>query len=241
MLQINRKRNFKTIDEVTDQEEEENQLETVSSSSFDKTPPAKLKIMSNKTIPTNPDIFYILSNSLIYDTKIDPRNCKYLLAALLNTPFSLNLDTYVHPRIHALVELVNQQKASIVFNQYNYADILPIYVDPNDESNITVAKPFEVLTGVYNQHVREIFRQHKEIERELYLKSFAIYYQKVLLTRVLKKIKNRAKYSTSNGKLSIATSLDKIVNIFINENNKPELFYSENSVYLRSLSPTSVL
>lgn len=165
----------------------------------------------------------------------------FATTALLNMPYSMNANT--HPRFLALNELINQYKASQVFGQYNYIERVPAMSIDNDDTLPSVLnEPFQALAGTISQPVCRILESLKQLERVKYRKAIISMKSGKLQRRVGQTLSRRKKNYTESNDDSLSRSIREISTIFNRQSNeKPELFYTDNSVYLRYLAPVNVM
>lgn len=177
-----------------------------------------------------------------YNLQDDVGLMKFCTAALLNMPYTIK-SSKMHPVIHALNELINQQKSSFVYSQYNYIERVPFMSNANDgDSSATqgiINEPFTSLSGVINEPIIRILKQIKKLERIKYCKAIIARNERTLKKNTLQILKGRKNTKLINNKdwrrhSKLAHSIQNIYNIF--KNNKPEIFYTNKSIYLRNLN-----
>lgn len=196
--------------------------------------------------PTKPFTSY-------YDIQNDPGNIKYAVASMFNCPFRVNVHNameeaapynknfYIHPKILALNELHNQLKASLVFGQYNYIEISPALADNTDYRHCQINAPFHAMRGPFNAPVARILNriyhwQYVKIKKEIMQKAYTPSVQR--LSRVWSR--RRRRHTDSTGKDYAAKSINYIADVFNAQSDKPELLYTNTTVYLRHLKPIEI-
>ena len=158
----------------------------------------------------------------------------YSISALQNCPYEIRSSTPLHPFIVAMLALINQQKASLVFNQYNYADVLPVAA--SDSNNAILAQPFPALTGPFNAPVRRVLHELKEWEKIKAKKTIIKRrLQSAQLRQLATLIRRPPLLRTDLRPLLSSKYVQNIANLFRQRAKKPELLYSNKSVYLRYL------
>lgn len=175
-----------------------------------------------------------------YNLQDDVGLMKFCTSALLNMPYTIK-SSKMYPAIHALNELINQQKSSFVYNQYNYIERIPFMsnVDDGDLSATTgiINEPFASLSGVINEPIIRILKQIKKLEQIKYCKAIMARNERTLKKNthhILKSRKQTKLIDDNDWHSKLAHSIQNIYNIF--KNNKPEIFYTNKSIYLRNLN-----
>lgn len=213
-------------------------------------PPATVSTTSTDTLELENNEAIIKPFTEYYDIQNDPGNIKFAVASLLNCPFRVNMknaiaeasiynkDFYIHPKILALNELHNQLKASLVFGQYNYVEISPALADNTDASHCKINPPFHALRGPFNAPTARIL---SEIYRWQYIKS-----KKDIMVRAYNPNVQRLSKAWSRRRKNFlakdysAKSINYIASVFNAQSEKPELLYTNTTVYLRHLKPIEI-
>lgn len=170
-----------------------------------------------------------------YNLQNDIGLMKFCTSALLNMPYTIK-NHKIYPAIRALNELINQQKSSFVYNQYNYIERIPFMSNGSSSSVGIINEPYVSLSGIINEPVVRILKEIKKLERIKFCKAL-VTKNEIALKRNLShifKLKRKTLINKKDWDLKVANSIQKIYKIF--KNNKPELFYTNKSVYLRNLN-----
>lgn len=170
-----------------------------------------------------------------YNLQNDIGLMKFCTSALLNMPYTIK-NNKIYPAIRALNELINQQKSSFVYNQYNYIERIPFMSNGSSSSVGIINEPYVSLSGIINEPVVRILKEIKKLERIKFCKAL-VTKNEIALKRNLShifKLKRKTLINKKDWDLKVANSIQKIYKIF--KNNKPELFYTNKSVYLRNLN-----
>lgn len=183
--------------------------------------------------------FIFRTATQFYDVNNDPGNIKYAVQSLLNNPLrprTVPVNRYYHPRFWALNELINQLKASMIYDQYNYVEISPLIAHNTDPTICKINEPFHALRGIFNGPVARII---SEIYRWQMVKCKKDVFNKIHVDGVsrLASTWSRHRNPMDIEKNYSAKSISTIADIFNSQSNKAELLYLNTTVYLRHLKP----
>lgn len=175
-----------------------------------------------------------------YNLKDDRGFMKLATSALLNMPYST--ERKLMPWTGALLQLINEQKASAVFGQYNYNERTPMMTEDLDSTDGIVTMPFLGISGKIAEPVCRLMARLKELERVKFRKAIIARDEEKLKKNILKMVRAKRDLVDEVSTSRLAKSTTKISRIFNEQSTeRPELFYTDNSVYLRYLNPLNVM